>query len=79
MRLLFRLLVVLIICLVAMALPAAPAQANGGGPYITLSPSSGVPGDDVTVHGDNFTDNEWVDIYYYPDTARSLGSRSRDR
>ena len=43
MRLLFRLLIVLIICLVAMALPAAPAQANGA--YITLSPSSGVPGE----------------------------------
>jgi len=57
-------LVVLVVCLVATALPAAPAQANGT--YITLSPSSGVPGEEVTVRGYNFTAEEWVDIYYYP-------------
>jgi hypothetical protein len=69
MRLLSRLLVVLVVCLVAMALPAAPAQADGT--IITLSPSSGVPGEEVTVRGYNFTDNEWVDIYYYLNTART--------
>jgi hypothetical protein len=71
MRSLSRLLIVLVVCLVAIALPAAPAQANGGGPYITLSSTSEVPGEEVTVHGYNFTAGEWVDIYYYLDTARS--------
>ncbi|UCG82430.1 MAG: hypothetical protein JSW38_09550 [Dehalococcoidia bacterium] len=64
MRLLSRLLVVLAVCLVAIALPAAPAQAQGA--YITLSPDHGVPGEEVTVRGYNFTADEWVDIYYYP-------------
>jgi len=68
MRFLSRLLVVLVVCLVAIALLAAPAQANGT--YITLSPSQGVPGEEVTVRGYNFTADEWVDIYYYLDTAR---------
>ncbi|MFZ2145752.1 MAG: IPT/TIG domain-containing protein [Sedimentisphaerales bacterium] len=62
MRFLSRLLIVLVVCLVAIALPAAPAQANGA--YITLSPSSGVPGTKVTVYGYNFTAGKWVDIYY---------------
>jgi len=62
MRLMSRLVIALVICLVAIALPAAPAQANGT--YITLSPSSGVPGEEVTVRGYNFTADEWVDIYY---------------
>jgi len=69
MCLLSRLLVVLVICLVAMVLPAAPAQANGA--LITLDPSSGVPGEEVTVRGYNFTDDEWVDIYYYLDSDRT--------
>jgi hypothetical protein len=63
MRLLCRLLVVLVVCLVAIALPAVPAQANGA--EITLSPSSGVPGDTVIVKGYNFTPPAaWVEIYY---------------
>ncbi len=64
MHLLPRLLVVFAVCLIAIALPAAPAQANGT--YITLSPTWGVPGEEVTVRGYNFTADEWVDIYYYP-------------
>jgi hypothetical protein len=52
-----------------MALLAAPAQANGA--VITLSPSSGVPGEEVTVRGYNFTADEWVDIYYYLDTTNT--------
>ena len=64
MRLFFQLLVVLVVCLTAISLPAMPAQANGT--YITLSPSSGVPGEEVTIRGYNFTAEEWVDIYYYP-------------
>jgi hypothetical protein len=68
MSLLSRLLIVLIVCLAAIGLPAAPTQAAG--PYITLSPSSGVPGIEITVRGYNFTAEEWVDIYYYTDSAR---------
>jgi hypothetical protein len=63
------LLIVLVVCLVAIALPAAPAQANGS--YITFSPSSGVPGEEVRVRGYNFTVDEWVDIYYYQDSSRT--------
>jgi len=63
MRLLFRVAIVLVICLVAIALPTAPAQANGG--YIRLSPDQGVPGDEITVYGYNFTADEDLDIYYY--------------
>jgi hypothetical protein len=69
MRSLSRLLVVLAVCLVAIALPAAPAQANSAS--ITLSPSSGVPGEEVRVRGYNFTASEWVDIYYYQDSSRT--------
>jgi hypothetical protein len=57
-----RLVVVLVVCLIAIALPAAPAEAAGA--YITLSPSSGVPGENVTVYGYNFTASDYVDIYY---------------
>ncbi len=69
MRLLCRLLVVLVVYLVAIALPATPAQADSEGPYITLSQFSGVPGDTVRVNGYNFTANTWVDIYYCLNTA----------
>ena len=62
MRLLSRLLIILVICLVAIALPAAPAQAQGT--YIILSPDEGIPGEEVRVRGINFTADEWVDIYY---------------
>jgi hypothetical protein len=41
-----------VFCLAAIALPAAPAQANGA--YITLTPSSGVPGEGVYVEGYGF-------------------------
>ncbi|MGA2670146.1 MAG: IPT/TIG domain-containing protein [Dehalococcoidia bacterium] len=72
MRWLSRLLVVLLVCLAAMALPAAPAQADGGTPSITLTPNNGVPGTSVTVRGYNFVDDELVDIYYYLNTDRTL-------
>ena len=68
MRSLSRLLIVLVICLVAIVLPAAPIQAYGED--ITLSPSSGVPGEEVRIRGYNFTDSAWVDIYYYPNGTR---------
>jgi len=63
MRLISLLLIVLIVCLVAIALLAVPALAQGAD--IILSPSSGVPGEEVEVRGYNFTADEWVDIYYY--------------
>ena len=64
MRSLSRLLVIFVICLIAIALPAVPVQAQCGGPFIELSPSSGVPGTDVTVHGYDFAGGVLVDIYY---------------
>lgn len=63
MRWLSRLSVVLIICLLAIGVPAVPAQAADGA-GIRLSPSHGVPGQDVTIYGENFTAGQDVDIYY---------------
>jgi hypothetical protein len=62
MRLLSRFSIILVICLVAIALPAAPVHAQDT--EIHLSPTSGVPGDDLTVYGSNFTPGQYVDIYY---------------
>ena len=65
MRLLPRLLVVLVVCLIATALPAVPAQAQVcDGPFIELFPSSGAPGTEVTVVGDRFIAGKYIDIYY---------------
>ena len=69
MRLLYRLLVIFVICLVAIALPAMPVQAQGAD--ITLSPDDGVPGEEITVYGYNFTPDRWVDIYYYQNGTRT--------
>jgi hypothetical protein len=63
MRLLARLLAILAICVVAIALPSAPALA-GPPPDFSLTPASAVPGDDLTVYGSNFTPDEYVDIYF---------------
>jgi hypothetical protein len=70
MRWLSRLLVVIAVCLVAIALPDAHAQANGAN--IWLSSNSRVPGEVITVYGQNFTPDEWVDIYYYRDTIHDI-------
>ena len=64
MRLLSRLLVIFVICLIAIALPAAPAQAACPPYDIELIPSSGVPGTEVTVHGYEFSEGRPIDIYY---------------
>ncbi len=65
MCLLSRVLVVLVFCLIAIALPAVPAQAAICLPYgIELSPESGVPGTEVTVYGHDFHEDTLVDIYY---------------
>jgi hypothetical protein len=58
------LLVVLTVCLVALALPAARAQGTCVPWDIELSPSSGPPGTDVTVYGHDFSAGKPVDIYY---------------
>jgi len=62
MRLLSRLLIILAVCFVAIVLPSSPARAQGA--FILLSPDDGVPGEEVTVYGQNFTPGRWVDIYY---------------
>ncbi len=70
MRLLSRLLIVLAICFVAVALPAAPVQAQGE--YILLSPNIGVPGERVTIYGHCFTAQRYVDIFYDGSRLREL-------
>ena len=64
MRLLSRLLVVVVISIVAVALPPVPAQAQCEGPFIELTPSSGLPGTEVTVYGYDCAEDKLVDIYY---------------
>jgi hypothetical protein len=64
MRLLSRLLVVLAVCLIAIALPTVPAQAACVPYGIELSLKSGLPGTEVTVYGHDFAENTLVDIYY---------------
>jgi hypothetical protein len=64
----FRVAIVLALSLVAVALPTAPAQAQDT--RITLSPDEGVPGEEITVRGYNFTAEERVSVYYYPDGDR---------
>ena len=68
MRFLSQLVIAVAICFIAIALLSVPTQAQGAD--ISLSPDSGVPGEEVEVRGTNFTANEWVDIYYYPNGAR---------
>jgi len=65
MRWVFRLTIALIACLMASVLPAARAQgARCGGPFLTLSSASGVPGTDVAAEGERFPENAFVTIYY---------------
>jgi len=64
MRLLPRILFILVISLIAIALPAVPAQAQCGGPSIELSPKYGLPGTDVTIYGHDFAADVLVDIKY---------------
>jgi len=62
MKSLPRLVIVLVVCLIAIALPAVPAQALC--PSIELSSSSGVPGTNIAVNGQYFHENAYVEIYY---------------
>jgi len=64
MRWLSKLLVVSILCLVAIAIPAAPAQAICLPYGIELTPSWGFPGTNVTVYGHDFADDKLVEINY---------------
>jgi hypothetical protein len=65
MKLLLKLAIILGVCLIAIALPAVPAQAvQCWTPFIELSPKSGVPGTKVAVDGQRFTVDEYVEIYY---------------
>jgi hypothetical protein len=65
MKLLPRLVIALIACLIGIALPTVPVQAVACGvPFIELSPKSGVPGTEVTVDGIRFYENDYVEISY---------------
>ncbi len=65
MKLLPRLTAALILCLVTISLLPLPLQAQTECPdtYIKLSPEHGVPGDIITITGNDFELNSWVDIY----------------
>ena len=65
-KLLPALAVVLILALVAVALPALPAYAAPcvTPPSITVTPDRGMPGVAVTIIGEHCGDRQWVDIYY---------------
>jgi hypothetical protein len=63
MKLLPRLIIVLLICLIAIPVLAVPEQVQAAR-SIELSPDSGNVGDDVTIRGYDFDPNEDVDIYY---------------
>jgi hypothetical protein len=64
MRLLSRLTVALVACLIALAAPSVPAQAQCSGPFIELVPGSGVPGTRLIVQGKQFDAGKFIDIYY---------------
>jgi hypothetical protein len=64
MRLLFRFLIILVVCLIATAVPAAPAQAECVPWDIELSPESGPPGTQFIVYGHDFAVGKPIDIYY---------------
>lgn len=64
MRLLLRLLLVLALCLIAIALPSVPAQAECVPWYIEPSPESAPPGTEVTVYGYKFDADRSIDLYY---------------
>ena len=64
MRLLSRVLFILVLSLIALALPAVPVRAECVPYDIELSPESGPPGTEVEVYGHDFEANEFVDISY---------------
>ena len=65
MRLMPALATIAAICLIAVALPAVPVQAQCiPRPQLSIEPNSGVPGDTITVRGEFFGPENWVDIHY---------------
>lgn len=66
MRLIPRLVIVFVLCLVIIGLRPLPAQAQNmcRYPEIRLSARSGLPGDVLTVYGWEFQPGDYVDIYY---------------
>jgi hypothetical protein len=64
MRWLSRLLFIPVVCIIATALPSAPAQAICVPWGVELSPKSGFPGTNVTISGHDFYEDKLVDIYY---------------
>ena len=73
MKLLPRLIITLVGCLTALVLLAVPAQALC--PSIELSSTSGVPGINIAVNGQNFRGNANVAVYY---DGTSVGTGSTD-
>ena len=71
MKLASRLATALLICLMAIPVLAVPVQADEVEPYISLSPTSGHPGEELTVRGYDFESSEDVDIYYYRGASTS--------
>ncbi len=63
MKLLPRLIIALLICLIAIPVLAIPEQVQAAD--ITVSPSSGNVGDRVTIRGYEFGSGDEVDIRYY--------------
>lgn len=68
MRLLPRLIIALLICLIAIPVLAIPEQVQAA-VSIEVSPDSGNVGDRVNVYGYNFSANDTVDIYYCFDVS----------
>jgi hypothetical protein len=64
MRLLPRLVIALAACLLVAAVSPVPAQAECVLYGIELSPESGAPGTEVTVHGYEFNADMPIDLYY---------------
>ena len=72
MKLLPRLIIVLLICLIAIPVLAVPEQLQAAVPSVTVSPDSGNVGDEVRIRGYDFGSGEEVDIYYYFNGDREL-------
>ncbi len=65
MKLLPRLIIALLICLIAIPVLAVPEQLQAAVPSVTVSPDSGNVGREVTIRGYYFGSGEEVDIRYY--------------
>jgi hypothetical protein len=76
MKLLPRLIIALLVCLIAIPVLAIPEQVQATG-SIEVSPSSGNVGDRVNVYGTGFGSVD-VDIYYYFDSDRELIEENYD-